>query len=557
MTPIPIEPNLQQRKSWWYDIGWLTLFIGIFFSLFAGIRPLSVPDEARYCEIPREMLVSADYVTPHLNTIKYFEKPVLFYWLQAGAMHCWGLSEWVIRLPTLLLGLLGCLITYATARFLFDRRSGWFASLILATSVLYFAMAHTITLDMTLCIWITACLSAFIVAIEMPLGFKRRLLLGAMYAFAALAMLTKGLVGILLPALIVIAWLCLCQQWQRLRHIQLISGIGIFLGIALPWHYWVQQANPEFFHFYFVEQQFLRYFTLYAQRYQPDWFFIPILFLGFFPWTLFLWSALRQHCPTAWKNCIAQKKSVFLLVWAAIIFIFFSLSKSKLVPYILPVLPPLSMLVGHFLATHLEKPASFWQKPFLAIGITSLFISLILMIAPHVEVMNDQPLATRWLTLIAGILTVGTGIATWLVYFKKIKSGWAMLLATLMLNLVLVNFAVPAIDTRSIKPLAMAIKNKLHAKDEVVAYHHYYQDLPFYLQRRITVVDCHGELSFGMQHQNTAEFMINDATFWKKWQGSLPVYAIMSIDHYHKLKVCHSNLYLLASTKDNVVVTNQ
>src|ERR1700722_8720972 len=154
------------QRFWWRDILLLSVILSIFFGVLNGIRPLSVPDEARYSEIPREMVVTGDYVTPRLNTIKYFEKPVLFYWIQASAIHIFGLSEWAVRLPTLLLGIVGCLVTYATTRMLFDRRSGLLASLVLSTSILYFAMAHTITLDMTISVFITLCLSAFIVAVE-------------------------------------------------------------------------------------------------------------------------------------------------------------------------------------------------------------------------------------------------------------------------------------------------------------------------------------------------------------------------------------------------------
>lgn len=544
------------RPSWRQDIFLLLIILSIFFGILAGTRPLSVPDEARYSEIPREMVVTGDYVTPRLNTVKYFEKPALFYWLQAGAIRLFGLSEWAMRLPTLLLGLIGCLVTYATARLLFNRQSGWIASIALATSILYFAMAHTITLDMAVSVLITLCLSCFILAIDMPPGLGRKGLLSATYAFAALAMLAKGLVGVLLPGAVIGSWILFCQQWQMITRIQLFSGLGIFLAITVPWHILVQQANAEFFHFYFIEQQFLRYLTLYAKRYQPDWFFIPILLLGFFPWVAFLFQALRYHWPTSWQQRNEQKKPIFLMLWASIIFLFFSLSKSKLIPYILPVFPPLAMLVGHYIATQLENPLVF-RKPFLAILISSALISIVLPAIPYFEQVNNLNVSRVVLSSMSIILFTGASIAGFYARRAAIKTAFAILLASMAGFLILANIAVGAVDTRSIKPLAMALKEKVKPTDEIVSYQHYYQDLPFYFQRQVTVVDCRGELEFGMQHQNTSQFMISDANFWQRWHANKNVYAVMALDTYEALKCRHPDMYLLASTKDNVLVSNK
>ena len=546
----------EKNISGWQDIFLITVILSLFFSTFSGIRPLNVPDEARYSEIAREMVVSGDYVTPRLNTIKYFEKPAFFYWVEAGSIRLFGLSEGVLRLPTLLFGLIGCLATYVTASSLFDRRSGWFASFILATSVLYFSMAHTITLDMAVSVLLTLCLSAFILAIDMPLGLRRKLLLLSSYAFAALAVLTKGLVGLLLPAAVIGSWILLCNQWQCLTKLNLFCGIGVFLAIAVPWHVLVQQANPEFFHFYFIEQQFLRYLTLYARRYQPDWFFIPVLILGFFPWIVFLFQALRHHWPATWRDRLAQKKPIFLMLWVAVIFIFFSLSKSKLIPYILPIFPPLAMLVGHFISAHIEQDASIFRKPFLGIFCLALFVSTALFLTPYFDEVNDSTLSTVFLYSMAFCLLLGTCMSMIYAYRSLPKSALTILLLTMGVFLILTNITVAAVDTRSIKPLVITLMQQLQPQDEVIAYHHYYQDLPFYLQRRVTVVDCRGELDFGMRHQNTQAFMIDDAKFWQIFNTHQPIYAVMRLTTYKNLVPLHENMHLLAATKDNVLIAN-
>lgn len=363
------------KGSWFFDLVLLAAGIALVFCLFLGTRPLSVPDEGRYAEIPREMLVLHDFVTPHLNEIKYFEKPPLFYWLQAGAIKALNpliikienivtkpkenhysapISEWTVRLPNAMVALFGCLLVYVTGRILFERRAGLLSAIILASSLLYFALARMVTLDMTLSFCLSGSLLAFLIASNQPPSLGRRALFYSAYIFAGLAVLTKGLIGIIFPIMIIGFWILLSNQWRLLKECYLPSGIFLFLLIVLPWHVLVQLRNPEFFQFYFIDQQFLRYSTLIAQRYQPDWFFIPIFIVGFLPWVCFFPQAIMSHFPRNLQQCKEKKNSIFLflLLWIGIIFIFFSFSHSKLIPYILPIFPSLALLTGCYLSTH-------------------------------------------------------------------------------------------------------------------------------------------------------------------------------------------------------------
>ena len=197
-----------QAPFWWRDLVLLTVIIGLFFAFYLGTRALSVPDEARYSEIPREMLALHDFITPHLNGVKYFEKPVWMYWVGAASIKAFGLNAWALRAPTMLMSLMGCLALYAAGRQLFDRRTGLLGAGILATSVLYFAMAHSLTLDMTLSVWLTFSLLSFICAVDLKVGSRlRRFLCLCLFATAALAVLTKGLIGMVFPGGIVFFWL--------------------------------------------------------------------------------------------------------------------------------------------------------------------------------------------------------------------------------------------------------------------------------------------------------------------------------------------------------------
>ena len=265
------------------DIILLTVLTSLFFGLFLGSRPLSVPDEGRYAEIPREMAVTGDWVTPRLNGVKYFEKPPLVYWFTALSIKLFGLSEWSVRLAPALFSLLGCLSVYAAGTIFYGRRAGILSAIVLATSVLYYALSRTLILDMPVTALLSLSLCSFLIGLREPDGWKRRALLYVFYAGCGLTMLTKGLIGIVIPGMIIFVWMLVMNQWSILRSLYLPSGIALFLLVAAPWHILVQRANPEFFQFYFIHEHFERYLTKVHARYKPFWYFIPVLAGGSSP----------------------------------------------------------------------------------------------------------------------------------------------------------------------------------------------------------------------------------------------------------------------------------
>jgi 4-amino-4-deoxy-L-arabinose transferase-like glycosyltransferase len=548
-------------KNWIKDLCLLTLFIAILFGTMLGSRGFSVPDEGRYSEIPREMVERADYVTPYLNGIKYFEKPPLLYWLQAGSIKSFGLSEWSLRFPTALLALLGCLMTYAGARLLYNRQTGLLSAAILATNVLYFSMAHAITLDMTLSVILTGCLLAFIVGVEYPPGKQRRWFLWAMYAFSALAVLTKGLVGIVFPGMIIAIWIIACNQWRILKDLYIPSGIFIFLLITVPWHLLVQSANPEFFHFYFIEQHFERYFTMSAGRYKPNWFFIPIALLGFFPWVLFFIQAVYRELPRSWPALQTHKTGLFFILWVFLIFIFFSLSKSKLIPYILPIFPALAIITGRYLSNRIDVPITKGIRVgFRLLPICAILLAIALIYLPYTGGIPNLTLTHTVLRIVAATLLIST-LITYIVYRRQsLRTSLIVLMMTFCTFLVSMVMAVPYVDTRSVKPLAAVLKPLLKTGDEVAVYELYYQDLPFYLRQKVTIVEWHNELDFGLRHQPEAnEWMISYDTFWKRWDSPRRIFLVISQKRFeHVLKTNpQRKFHIIAETLDDVLVSNQ
>jgi len=541
------------------DLIVLSVLTALFFGCFLGSRALSVPDEGRYVEIPREMVVTGDYLTPRLNGVKYFEKPPLFYWFEAGTIKLFGLSEWSVRLGPALFALFGCLAVYYAGTRMFGRMAGLMSACILATSVLYYALSRLITLDMPVSVLLTASLLSFLLGTREPLGHARRLFFWCFYAFAALATLTKGLIGIVIPGMIIFAWMLVTGEWRVLRSMYLPSGLALYLLIAAPWHIMVQRANPEFFQFYFIHEHFERYLTKVHGRFKPFWFFIPILLGGLLPWTAFLAQAVKHNLPRTWNDRKKNPEAMFLLLWAVLIFLFFSRSDSKLIPYILPVVPPLALIIGKYLAEVWEGRHHYGIRcaTWFLVVLYALF-SIALIIAPHYRPEIDMHELRPHLYAFAAIQLV-TGVAVWVLRTKVgSRHTIGVLIISSALFLILSNTLMPYIDTRTAKELAVTLRPLLKPGDEVISYQTYYQDLPVYLERTITVVGWRGELDFGSRQGDVSRWMIDDAECWKRWNGPDTVFLVTSKTNYDTLlKNSGKSFNFVADSRRDIVLTNQ
>lgn len=543
------------------DLLILTVLICLFFSFMLGNRPLSVPDEGRYVEIPREMVATGDYLTPRLNYVKYFEKPVLFYWLEAFSIKLFGLNEFTLRLWPAFFALFGCLAVASAGARLFGRLTGLLGATILATSLLYYGMSRAIILDMPVSILITLALLSFLIGTHEPVGRKRRLFMWGFYAFSALAVLTKGLIGLFIPGMVIGAWILVLGEWRMLKTLYVPSGLVLFLLIAAPWHVMVGMANPEFFRFYFIHEHFQRYLTTVHGRYEPFWYFIPIVLLGLFPWTSFLLQAIRHSVPSTWRERQEHRDALFLMLWAGLVFLFFSASSSKLAPYILPVFPPLTILIGRYLA------AAWYGRDFpgLGAGYSMFFITSLLLAAAFIGLPYYWPVPSEAQILglyrytLAFTLVLGGAVAWGLARYCNFRRAFVAVTITSVLFLVQVNAASPRVDAKSVKQLASELKTLLKPGEEVASYQEYYQDLPVYIEQRITVVDWGGELNFGNSVEDTTAWMTDGATFWKRWQGPATKYLLTGIESYESLKRSglHLTLFPISRNQRNILLRNK
>lgn len=314
-----------------------------------GLRHLIPSDEGRYAEMAREMFVTGDWITPRYNGYKYFEKPPLQTWLNALTFAWFGVGEWQARLYTALASFGGVLLVGFTGARLFNPLSGFLAAVVLACSPYWNLMGHFNALDMGLAFWMALSLCALLLA-QRP-GLRPAAVRGWMWtcwAAMAFAVLSKGLVGLILPGAVLVLYTLIARDWALWKRLYLVSGLVIFFAIATPWFVLVQQRNPEFFNFFFIVQQFRRYLTPEQNRPGPFYYFVPVLLVGFLPWLSVAWQSLR-HALRMPRQPNGFSPMLVLLIWSAFIFLFFSASHSKLISYVLPVAPALALMIGAYL----------------------------------------------------------------------------------------------------------------------------------------------------------------------------------------------------------------
>lgn len=536
-------------NSWTKDFLLLILTIGLLFGATLGKYPLHSPDGARYAEIPREMVVSGDYTTPRLNGVKYFEKPPLFYWLQAASIKIFGANDLAVSLANALLALGSALLIYLIGRKIYGRLEGILASYMFATSVLVFALTRVVTLDVALTFFITMTLGGFLIGAQTPANTGcRRAYFYLAYAGAALAVMTKGLVGMLFPSMIILFWVVIFNKWRELKYYYCFSGILIFCLIAVPWHILVQLKNPEFFDFYVIKQHFLRYLTNYAIRTKP-WWFLPITLLaGLYPWSVFLPQAVISK-----KEQYLQQSS-FFLIWALAIYAFYTFSDSQLMPYILPVLPPLTLLIGNYLAPYLQSN----NQKGVSIGFWVFFVTNILLGIGAISAIfmldfSEQSITKNNLYMAAVWVILGAIVSIITYRRKNLAAGFIAMTISMSGLLLYLSPVITIIGNQSVKPLINVLKQNLQPGDEVVCYKIYPQELPFYLQRRITVADYVGELEFGTKQEDTSFWMINEQELARRLKSNKCMYVITKNNYHERFKI--KNLQVMARYLNYVLVS--
>ncbi len=326
------------------------------------------PGESRYAETVREMLASGDWLRPTLGFERYYDKPPAYFWIVAGAFRAFGRHEWAARLPSALAAAftIAWVVGFAWRRV--GVRAAILAGFVLATAVQFVALGRSVRMDMLLTALMTATLlhAYRLWETDEP---SRAPASWPLYALPALGLLVKGPIAVLLPALIVAAFLAATRTPLTLRRLRPTAGAIAVLALLTAWYLVVAVRAPDYL-WTFVFQHNLGRFVgrALAGHHEPVWYYFWILPVTFLPWTLFLPGALRDVLAGARQ---ADRLRTFLLVWCAVPFVFFTLSRAKLATYLLPIFPALALLVAAHLdrvldaasdlqARHLRVPGLAW-----------------------------------------------------------------------------------------------------------------------------------------------------------------------------------------------------
>lgn len=523
-------------------------------------RTLIPSDEGRYAEMAREMAATGDWITPRLNGIKYFEKPPLQTWMNALTFKAFGLGEWQARLWTGLTGFLSLLLVAYTGRRLFNARVGIFSGMVLASSYMWFASSHFNTLDMGLSAMMTLSLCALLIAQrDQATPTERRNWMLACWAGMALAVLSKGLIGVVLPGAVLVLYTLVSRDWAIWKRLHLGWGLLLFFAIATPWFVLVSLKNPEFPRFFFIHEHFERFTSKIHRRTGPIWYFIPILILGIMPWLGVLVQSLwRARHEQAAKNFKPRR---MLLIWAGFIFFFFSISGSKLPSYIMPIFPALALLIGCYLQ-NIRGKMLFWSTAFIAL-LCAIGLAYSHKVAGLTDVPFEMPLYQTyavWITATAATGLIGSLLALLLVR-KRLKDWAILVLATTgLISMQLVMFGHEPLGEYAAGTLHLpALRAELRPDTPLYTVGKYEQALPFYLQRTMIPVVFKDEQEFGLE-QEPWRGIATIEPFIEKWKAEraagIKAVAIMSIPDYQALQQQGLPMRVIGEDPRRVIVAN-
>lgn len=465
------------------------------------VRTLVPPDEGRYAEMAREMFVSGDWVTTRLNGIKYFEKPPLQTWMNALSFTLFGLGDWQARLWTGLCGVLGVLLTGYTGSKVFNHRVGFYAALVLGSCFYWVACSQIDSLDMGLSGMMTIALCALLLAQrDDATPQQQRNWMLVCWAGMALSVLSKGLIGLVLPGGVLVLYTLITRDWKLWTRLHLAKGLLLFLAIAAPWFILVGMRNPEQPYFFFVHEHWNRFFLKEHHREQVWYVFFVLTAVGMVPWLGVLAQGLRLG---AQSEAGRFRPRLMLLIWAVFILLFFTKSNSKLPGYILPIFPALALLVANYLEIGTRRSRMLTAALMATVGVALLAtVPFMAKMAKHAGEAVLYQAYQPWV-LVAGFIALAGG-ALAMVYARQMQRD------LMVVVLAVTGFATTEVLLAGFEPVGHAragahmlpaIQAELKPDTKIYSVGTYEQSMTFYLQRPTVLVDYTDEFSFGLQQQ--------------------------------------------------------
>lgn len=484
--------------------------IGLFILLYIlplGARPIVIPDESRYAEIPREMLASGDWVVPHLNGLRYFEKPVLGYWLNAASMMLFGENAFAIRFPSAVAtGISALMVFLLVRRFAGGYSAGILAAVAFLTCLEVFGIGTFSVLDSAFSMFLTVGMCLFLFAYMEGNPGIRRLFLTLFGIFCGLAFLTKGFIAFSVPAMAILPFMIWEQRWKELLRVFWFPVVAAIL-ISLPWAVMIHLREPDFWHYFFWIEHVKRFISpTGGQHFHSVWFFIPIILEGALPWTVLIPAAILGIRRTRFKDPMIR----FAICWFLFPFLFFSASRGKLGTYILPCFPPLVILITIGLRKYLEgrrKRAFTVGASFLAMATGILAIALVVsQVTDFSGIRAYGPAETwKWVIGAAGLI-VWSGLGAWSVRSLIFQKQMVLYCAAPLLFMFSAHLIMPDQVVQRKAPGGFLMRQADRVRPDIILV----SDVDtvcavcwFYKRNDVLLLGRGGELSYGLGYESS------------------------------------------------------
>lgn len=493
----------------------LAVFFALVYLIPLNGRLLWQPDETRYAEISREMLQRGDWVVPHLLGLRYFEKPVAGYWFNNISQWLFGENNFAVRFGSVFSTGMTALLVFALAMLMWrNARRASLAALMFLSMVLVFSIGTYSVLDPMISLWLAAAMVSYYLTLKAT-SVKGKL--GA-YALLGLAcgmgFMTKGFLALAVP---VIAVIPIVIQQRRIKDLLCYGPVAIVTAtlLSLPWALAIAQREPDFWNYFFWVEHIQRFAEDNAQHKAPFWYYLPVLLAAVLPWLALLPGALLK----GWRERVQRPELFFLLSWALMPLMFFSIAKGKLPTYILPCMAPLALLMTAYaedyaatLRARLFKANAWLNGLFGLIGIVALVV-LSSGLLPKAHLFTPQ----EWPKLVLGLIAFGGWLLFALVSVRDNGRQWRWAAACPVLLCLVIGYAIPQQVTDSKLPqnfaratMAELSDSRYVLSDSVglaagLAWELKRSDVLMYSQK--------GEVAYGLEYPDAKGHLISDADF--------------------------------------------
>ncbi len=527
----------------------LLLLYVLIYLLPLGLRPLMIPDEVRYAEIPREMIASGQWVSPSLNGLRYFEKPVMGYWVVAASMKLFGENAFAVRLPSALSAGISALAIFLLMSYSrYSTKTALTAAMIYLTMFGVFLMGSYNVLDSVFSLLLTLAFVAFYFSHREQDQRKRIFELILMGVFTGAAFLTKGFLAFALLGIVIVPYVIWQRRWKELFSRGWQPTL-VALMVILPWAIMINLQQPDFWHYFFWQENIKRFASDNAQHQEPFWFYLLFLPLLAWPWVTQLGTAIKGLWQTRQRDNEEKMFVQYMLLWLLLPFILFSIARGKLPTYILPCLAPLAILFAIGLENYLTGQsirqkkrwftAGAWLSASVLVAIT-LFIVLIQngVIAKRIWYENES---WKWLLLCVTFVFAAAIIA----YSSRIQTGAGKVLSFYAVSLVPImlatQFILPEQTAESKMPGKFLQQNayKVSPDTLLVADNNLIHAVNWYFHRSDVYMTAPGELSYGLSYADSKYRLLQGDKFKQFLAHNInkkPIVIVQHSDGSQKMK---------------------